>query len=401
MTVLDPMLLKAIDRHKSGRTAEAKAMYERILRRHPHDADALNFLGMLLFERGDHARGVELLRKSVEILPGNPHAWMNLGKMLVGIGQPEKGAEAYAKATELAPENCQAWFNRATCLRHLRRFGEAMQCLSATITLKPDHDDAYEQLGRILYMCGKHEERANLCRDWLANNPDSARARHMHAAVTGGDTPERASDEYVRAEFDDFAESFETNLNRLGYRAPQVLADALARFAQPGDSAAKPDILDAGAGTGLCGDLLCARAGTLTGVDLSPGMLEKARNRGCYDELVVMELGEFMRSRPAAFDIVVSADTLVYFGALEEVLAAAHQCLRPGGLLAFTVEQWTTDTDDARFTLGASGRYQHAAGYLQSALHAAKFVVRERELVVLRSELDAGVQGFAVVAAKG
>jgi predicted TPR repeat methyltransferase len=53
-------------------------------------------------------------------------------------------------------------------------------------------------------------------------------------------------------------------------------------------------------------------------------VLEKARVRGTYDELVAMELCGFMRSRPAAFDVVLSADTLVYFAALEQALEAAH-----------------------------------------------------------------------------
>ena len=42
---------------------------------------------------------------------------------------------------------------------------------------------------------------------------------------------------------------------------------------------------------------------------------------------------------PGAFDVIVSADTLVYFGALEEVVAAAAKALRPGGVLVFTVEE--------------------------------------------------------------
>ena len=67
-------------------------------------------------------------------------------------------------------------------------------------------------------------------------------------------------------------------------------------------------------------------------------MIEQARRRGGYDELVVAELCAFMRERPEAFDAIVSADTLVYFGALEEVCQAAHHALRPGGLFVFTVE---------------------------------------------------------------
>jgi len=393
------MLLEAIATHKAGRTAEAKALYERILRRRPRDPDALNFLGMLEFQRGEQARGVTLLQKAVRSAPANPHAWLNLGNMLMGIGQSEDSARAYERATELAPDFWQAWFNRGICHRRLRRLEEAVGCLRKAISLNPDHDVAYERLGAILYRAGMSRELAELYSAWVQHDPDNPTARHMHAAITGAAVPDRASDDYVRRTFDNFAESFDENLLDLGYRAPQLVADALERYRASAEGAAKLDVLDAGAGTGLCGPLLRHRAKVLVGVDLSPGMLEKARERSTYDELVVMELCEFMRSRPAAFDLVASADTLVYFGALEEALAAARICLRPNGLLTFTVERWETADVGARFSMGAHGRYMHAATYVEAALVSAGFESREISPAVLRSELGTDVLGFVVVAA--
>lgn len=40
-------------------------------------------------------------------------------------------------------------------------------------------------------------------------------------------------------------------------------------------------------GTGLMGPLLRAHVDLLEGVDLSSGMIEKAKERGCYDKLEV------------------------------------------------------------------------------------------------------------------
>jgi predicted TPR repeat methyltransferase len=398
MSSPDPMLLKAIATHKAGRIAEARAMYERILRRRPRDPDALNFLGMLEYQRGEQGRGIELLQKSLKSAPGNPHAWMNLGNMLLGIGDSEGGVKAYERVNELAPDMWQGWFNRATCLRRLRRLEDAVECLKTAISLKPDHDMAYERLGMILYRAGKTRELAELYGDWVKYNPDNPTARHMYAAAAGEAVPDRASDDYVRNTFDGFAETFDENLLDLGYRAPQLLADALERHLGPADGAGRLEILDAGAGTGLCGPLLRSRASTLVGVDLSSGMLEKARARRIYDELVAAELCDFMRSRPASFDVVLSADTLVYFGALEEVLAAARDCLRPGGLLSFTVERADAADGVARFGMGLHGRYLHAEAYVASALDAAGFRNREITPAVLRVELGADVQGMVVVA---
>jgi predicted TPR repeat methyltransferase len=210
--------------------------------------------------------------------------------------------------------------------------------------------------------------------------------------------PDRASDEFVRTIFDTFSESFDENLKDLAYRAPQLLEQALERHAGPADGNGGLDVLDAGAGTGLCGPYLRLRARSLVGVDLSSGMLEKARERKLYDELVVMELCQFMRGRPAAFDLVLSADTLCYFGALEEAMAGARHCLRPGGLLGFTVERWANEDADARFHMAPHGRYLHAEGYVRSALSQAGFQPLEISPAVLRAELGSDVHGMVVMA---
>ena len=46
-------------------------------------------------------------------------------------------------------------------------------------------------------------------------------------------------------------------------------------------------------------------------------------DRKLYAELIRAELGEYLAAQSDRFDLIVSADTLVYFGALEPVLAAA------------------------------------------------------------------------------
>src|SRR5262249_51418060 len=150
-------------------------------------------------------------------------------------------------------------------------------------------------------------------------------------------------------------------------KAPQLIADAVRRH-RTTEREALLDILDAGVGTGLSGPLLRDFARRLDGVDLSPGMVDKARKRKLYDELAVDELCSYMAGRDAVYDVVISADTLVYFGALEGAASAAHRCLRGDGLLAFTVELWQTDDASARYRMGAHGRYMHAPGYVRATL---------------------------------
>ena len=50
------------------------------------------------------------------------------------------------------------------------------------------------------------------------------------------------------------------------------------------------NVLDLGCGSGLAGVMIKPRAADLTGVDLSPEMIELARARNIYDRLEVAEI---------------------------------------------------------------------------------------------------------------
>jgi predicted TPR repeat methyltransferase len=104
-----------------------------------------------------------------------------------------------------------------------------------------------------------------------------------------------------------------------------------------------------------------------------------------------------MRAHPGEFDIVNCADTLVYFGALEEAAAAARACLRNGGVFAFTLEV-EPDGSGQDYRIQTHGRYTHRADYVRKVLGEAGFAAPELEAVVLRKERGEDVKGHLVVA---
>jgi predicted TPR repeat methyltransferase len=102
-----------------------------------------------------------------------------------------------------------------------------------------------------------------------------------------------------------------------------------------------------------------------------------------------------MRSRPESFDAVVSADTLVYFGALEEAIAAAAAALRPGGVFVFTVEEALDPAVAQSYAIQPHGRYAHGAGYVERLMAAAGLQVA-MERAELRKEQGLPVAGLVV-----
>jgi len=421
----------AIQLQRAGHLDEAETIYRRILEIEPDHADALHFLGVLFHQRGRGDAAIELIEKSIALQPGQSDRHNNLGNVLVELGRLPEATRAYEKVIALQPGHADAYNNLGAVLRARGQFQEAAAAYQKAIDLDPNHVNAYNNFGNLLssrgrvkealdyyckavtvkpgdapsrkllgiayYRIGQLEQAANVFRDWLRDEPDNPVARHMLSACSGQDVPVRASDAYVETTFDSFAGSFDEKLERLDYRAPQLIAQALEKAC--GTPGKRLIALDAGCGTGLCGPLIAPYVSRLTGVDLSAGMLAKAEGRGVYDKLIKAELTAFLADELDAYDLIVSADTLVYFGPLEPVLTVALRALRPGGLLIFTVEE-ADDMAEAGHRINPHGRYSHSRAYLNRALSAASLSLLTLEPAVLRKEGGNPVAGLVVTARK-
>jgi predicted TPR repeat methyltransferase len=311
----------AIAHHQQGRLREAESIYLDLLLKQPNDVDALHYLGVLRMRQGRRDEAIDFVKRALRLAPRNADAWNNLGNMLLAAND-EKAAElAYTNTTNLKPDNAEAWYNLANLLRRQRRRDEAVRCYRRVLDLNPKFAGAYENIALLFLRIGRPDLTADVYRRWLAVEPDNPIARHMAAAYSDANAPTRAEDEYVAKIFDRFADTFDEALAKLHYAAPGLLTAALTEVIPFTER--RLAVLDAGCGTGLCGPLLRSSARQLIGVDLSAGMLAKARERNVYDELHVSELVAFMRAHPREYDVVISADTLVYFGALEDAMSAA------------------------------------------------------------------------------
>jgi predicted TPR repeat methyltransferase len=264
---------------------------------------------------------------------------------------------------------------------------------------------AHIELCHVLYRMDRSGEgsaataqrRIEAYRAWLREDPGNPIAHFMLAACEGDVPAARAPDDFVRELFDGFADSFDQNLSSLGYRVPGLIEERIAGITRL--LGRELDVLDAGCGTGLCGPFLRNVAGHLTGVDLSGQMLRRAARRGVYDQLIEAELCGFLQTGSARFDLIVGADTLVYFGDLEEVSRAAANALAPGGILLFTVERHS-DGKQAGARLNTSGRYSHSRAHVKDCLRAAGLDNIHCEDVVLRQESGQPVEGMLVEAQK-
>lgn len=384
--------------HKLGRSEDAAALIRRSLARSPHQADWHSNLGVVLQSTGDFDAAIVAFRHAIAIDPAHGNAYANLGVLLRGVGQLDEAEAAYRRAIELTPDNPAVHHNLAILLDQTGRTQDALAAYCRALTLNPSQAHVRRHLAMAYSVLGESEKAIAVCEAWVRAEPDNPQAQHALAAYSGRNVPPRASDAYVRKVFDAFAEGFDAKLARLDYRAPALIVEALAASGAVSDGSL--DVLDAGCGTGLCGPLLAPYARHLVGVDLSRGMLDVAQTRQTYHALVQEELTAYLQRQHEAFDVIVSADTLVYFGELDGVAAAAAGALRPGGIFVFTVEEAADAASTGPFSLQPHGRFVHGAEYVEAVLSRAGLdPVSGRE--VLRKESGLPVAGLVVRATKG
>lgn len=431
---LPDALQAAIGALRAEDLERADTLFEAVLAHWPEQPDALHFMGVLRHAQGRRDEAVALIQRAIVAMPGEPGPWNNLGNVLVGAQRFDEAATAYERSAALAgeqpaacdalnnlgtihrkqgrleaaeaacrhavalrPDFADAWYNLSQALMAQGRIHDGLLANSKAVSLWPTHLQARNQVLRALLVLGERDRAAQMYREWLAEEPDNPVVQHQLAACVGENAPDRASDGYVEQVFDSFAQSFDAKLEVLQYRAPELVAQAVARAI--GDAGAAFDVVDLGCGTGLCGPLLKPWARTLAGCDLSVGMLRQARQRKVYDVLHKAELVYYLDTQPERFDIAVSADTLCYFGDLAQATQAAARALRHGGWLVYTVEALP---DDATWPhrLQANGRYAHAGEHLRSTLADAGLQARAIEPVTLRQEGGQPVRGWLVSACK-
>jgi len=326
-----------------------------------------------------------------------------LGMEYQDLKQSHDAADAYQYAHTLDPQHWASLANLGSVLHdELNQHAKALEAYNKAYTIltntEKEPTDPPEQpkfvLSQLQYrigLCIAHDatrkcalddnpDQAVDCNEMAAHafslalqfDPDNENAKHMLATTTADATMKRASNKYVKDLFDDYAQNFEHSLvDELQYTGFERLRRGFDR-AFDGNPPRFSKVIDAGCGTGLVGEQFRNVSETLVGVDLSEAILmeaQKARPK-LYNELVAADLIDVFEQRHAqSIDLIVAADSYIYFGDLDPLFAAMQVGLVEGGYLAFTLENVSEETEETlaksdksdtwRWQLTASGRFAH------------------------------------------
>jgi predicted TPR repeat methyltransferase len=134
--------------------------------------------------------------------------------------------------------------------------------------------------------------------------------------------------------YDAWAKNYDQDVLNFGYRIPAVMTCLIGRYIPPDTGT----ILDAGAGTGILGEALPLMGyKDIVGIDISRGMLEEAKKKDVYNELLKMTLGEELDFPDNSFASTVSMGVFTQGHAPPESFHELIRITKPDGYIIFSV----------------------------------------------------------------
>lgn len=406
-----------------GNAVEALTWYQRAYE-HEQSGAVCEVIALAYSEQKAHDIALGWYEKALELDKKNPRFYVQVAQSRLERDQIEPARDLLLQALNLQPEHVAANMTMANLcihegdyakalpyvklaaekshyakmpvgsfvlvLRHFGKFAEAETCLRRALEKIPEDPFLMESLVAVLlHDENKKQETLALMDKVLAQQPGNATMLHTKSALLG-QTTAQAPDAYVASLFDFYADRFDEHLTSLlKYETPQQLARVLDAVKPSGSP--KWRLLDLGCGTGLGAQAVETFTQARVGVDLSSKMVAKAQSKGIYDELYVAEVVSYLQQETRQFELILAADVLVYVGALEPLFAAASKCCAAGGYFALSIEN---GDDAAPFVLRSSGRYAHAASYVQTLAEQSGFRVMNMQPGTLRTEGNQPMSGY-------
>jgi predicted TPR repeat methyltransferase len=276
----------------------------------------------------------------------------------------------------------------------------------SVLALEPSHPKANFKCASALRQLQRESEALVYYRRHLKFHPEDDEQAHFWISVLSGEEVAQAPASHVASLFDFYAAKFEDHLvNSLQYCTPNVLVgvikEAMELAAGRREHCGRQQwgcCVDLGCGTGLMGPLLRPHVSSLDGVDLSAKMVDKAREKGCYDRLFVEDVVEFLseqKGRGHSYDLLVAADVLVYIGDLVPLLSTTIVVANEGGLLAFSTESATEEDNvgESGYKATRTGRFRHDARYVKTAAAVQGWRLLKHEKAKLRCNAGQPVMG--------
>ena len=171
---LQRQLEQGIEHHKAGRGEEAEKIYRSVLAKVPNQPDALNLLGVLAMESGNHEAAFDLLERAVQFRPKDPAILNNYGNALSLVRRFEDAIVNLERALAINPNMSDSWLNLGRTLNLAGQGARALKCFERMLTIKPDAHGAKAGISRAYLGMGRTADAEKAARELIASVPDTS-----------------------------------------------------------------------------------------------------------------------------------------------------------------------------------------------------------------------------------
>ncbi|WP_063817219.1 tetratricopeptide repeat protein [Bradyrhizobium sp. CCH5-F6] len=152
------ILDRALSLHNMGDIAGAAKLYERIIKKNPHNLQAVHFLGVAEAASGNLARAKLLMKQSLEVASTNVDFIENYAAVLHRAGEHDELVHLCRHALPFAPASLALLHAGAAGHLALGQFQEAVELLTRLIKHHPHHFPAHVMLGSALAKSRHHDQ---------------------------------------------------------------------------------------------------------------------------------------------------------------------------------------------------------------------------------------------------
>jgi len=140
---LRAMTEEALVKHQQGLLIEAKNSYLDILKLNPSYFDALQLLGVLTHQLGEHLSAVALIDRAIAINPNQPATYNNKGLALLELGRFDQAIQSFNHAVLLKPDYWEAFNNKGIACLKVGQVQDAILSYARALELNPNYAEAY------------------------------------------------------------------------------------------------------------------------------------------------------------------------------------------------------------------------------------------------------------------
>ena len=190
---------------------------------------------------------------------------------------------------------------------------------------------------------------------WQAVNIEGVTMTQGKHSGSLGDVYAASTATEIAEIYDRWSDTYDEYMEQPGYRHPAICVALLARHVPAG---ALP-VVDAGVGTGLIGGLMnIIGYQHIDGLDISTGMLDRAREKGVYRELHVADLTQPLDLPDGSYRAIISSGVFTTGHVGSEGLHNLICLCQTGGHIVMTVKApvWNDDVKHAVAKLESDGK---------------------------------------------